>query len=37
MGAHVYPTYGFILPLSRTTHDTLAGAAGPAAVRASGG
>ena len=37
MGAHVYPTYGFILPLAPTTHDTLAGAAEPAAVRASGG
>jgi surface antigen len=37
MGVHVYPTYGFILPLAPTTHDNLARAAEPAAARASGG
>ena len=37
MGVHVYPTYGFILPPAPTTHDNLARAAEPAALRASGG
>lgn len=37
MGAHPYPTYGFILPPRRLGHDALAGAAENAAARAAGG
>jgi len=36
LGAHVYPTYGFILPPQRLTHDVLLRRAIPAAESISG-
>lgn len=37
IGAHVYPTYGFILSPAPRSHDALAAAAEPAARAANGG